>query len=52
MQVFISFDTFDIDSITVLSYCELLLTPLTYIAFDLLFVVQYFTHVSQHLQQL
>ena len=23
---------------------ELLLTPLTYIAFDLLFIVQYFTH--------
>ena len=47
-----SFDTFDIDSITTLIYFELLLTPLTYIAFDLLFVAQYSTHVSWHLWHL
>ena len=35
-----SFDTFDIDSITTINYFELLSTPSTYIAFDLLFVVQ------------
>ena len=41
-----SFDTLNIDSITAFSYFELLSTPLIYIAFDLLFVVQYVTHVS------